>query len=194
MTIIALIGVDVHKVTIFGESAGSSSVNYQLLSPLSQGTFQRAIMQSGTVLGVSQFSVVFCSIRQRQNRSAREPFKEQSAEWNCFWDQDQPFFWFRSSGVMPTLLSTQCLTPKSWLKTLAARLTQRLVCRMPPSRQSSKTPTFMAPTWMDSGRLVSISSGFDRNLRLLTILHLLQTPFCRELPKTSWNQASSTKR
>ena len=40
-------------VTIFGESAGSSSVNYQLLSPLSQGTFQRAIMQSGTVLGVS---------------------------------------------------------------------------------------------------------------------------------------------
>ena len=59
MTIIALIGIDVHKVTIFGESAGSSSVNYQLLSPLSQGTFQRAIMQSGTVLGVSQFSVVF---------------------------------------------------------------------------------------------------------------------------------------
>ena len=40
------------KVTIFGESAGSSSVNYQILSPLSQGTFQRAIMQSGTVLGV----------------------------------------------------------------------------------------------------------------------------------------------
>ena len=27
-------------------------MNYQLLSPLSQGTFQRAIMQSGTVLGV----------------------------------------------------------------------------------------------------------------------------------------------
>ena len=59
VTIIALIGIDVDKVTLFGESAGSSSVNYQLLSPLSQGTFQRAIMQSGTVLGVSQFSVVF---------------------------------------------------------------------------------------------------------------------------------------
>ena len=59
VTTIALIGIDVDKVTIFGESAGSSSVNYQLLSPLSQGTFQRAIMQSGTVLGVSQFSVVF---------------------------------------------------------------------------------------------------------------------------------------
>ena len=62
VTIISLIGIDVHKVTIFGESAGSSSVNYQLLSPLSQGTFQRAIMQSGTVLGVSQFLVFFFAI------------------------------------------------------------------------------------------------------------------------------------
>ena len=51
--VIRLVEMVFQKVTIFGESAGSSSVNYQLLSPLSQGTFQRAIMQSGTVLGVS---------------------------------------------------------------------------------------------------------------------------------------------
>ncbi|XP_041669150.1 acetylcholinesterase-like [Cheilinus undulatus] len=39
---------DASKVTLFGESAGSASVGYQLLSPGSQGLFQRAVMQSGS--------------------------------------------------------------------------------------------------------------------------------------------------
>lgn len=38
------------NVTIFGESAGSTSCTYQMLSPLSRGLFQRAICQSGAAL------------------------------------------------------------------------------------------------------------------------------------------------
>ncbi|XP_072039270.1 acetylcholinesterase-like [Amphiura filiformis] len=38
------------KVTIFGESAGSASVSYQLLSKLSTGLFKQAIMESGAAV------------------------------------------------------------------------------------------------------------------------------------------------
>ncbi|KAB7496328.1 Acetylcholinesterase [Armadillidium nasatum] len=43
-------GGDPNLVTLFGGSAGGSSVHYHLLSPASKGLFQRAILQSGTAL------------------------------------------------------------------------------------------------------------------------------------------------
>ena len=43
---IASFGGDVNKITIFGESAGSESVNYQVLFPGNKNLFQRAIAQS----------------------------------------------------------------------------------------------------------------------------------------------------
>ena len=44
---------DQNMVTIFGESAGSLSVALHIVSPMSKGLFQRAILQSGVVLAPS---------------------------------------------------------------------------------------------------------------------------------------------
>lgn len=43
-------GGDANEVTIGGQSAGSASVHYMLLSPLTKGLFKRAIAQSGVAL------------------------------------------------------------------------------------------------------------------------------------------------
>ncbi|XP_030621090.1 cholinesterase-like [Chanos chanos] len=45
---VASFGGDPSSVTLFGESAGAASAGFHLLSPGSQGLFNRAILQSGT--------------------------------------------------------------------------------------------------------------------------------------------------
>lgn len=48
---VAAFGGDPHDVTLFGESAGGTSVNALLMTPLARGLFQRAIIESGWELG-----------------------------------------------------------------------------------------------------------------------------------------------
>src|SRR5271170_1107866 len=48
---IATFGGDAEKITLFGQSAGGASVVALLSSPLAQGQFQRAIVESGSILG-----------------------------------------------------------------------------------------------------------------------------------------------
>lgn len=54
-------GGDTHAVTIYGMSAGSSSVEYLILSPMSKGLFSNAIMESSSSMSV--YSKAFNPIR-----------------------------------------------------------------------------------------------------------------------------------
>ncbi|XP_065225806.1 esterase FE4-like [Planococcus citri] len=58
-------GGDADNITIFGESAGASSVQFLMISPLAKGLFDKAILQSG-------FALVSCVLSHDYESIAKE--------------------------------------------------------------------------------------------------------------------------
>lgn len=69
---IAAFGGDPSNVTIFGESAGSMSVNAQVATPLTKGLFKQAIGESGGDFGFSQPLSTLAQSEQTGEKFAQE--------------------------------------------------------------------------------------------------------------------------
>ena len=61
------LGDDPAKVTIFGESSGSNNIGHLILSPLAQGLFHRAIMQSGSPY--SYYGILSKSVSEEKTKT-----------------------------------------------------------------------------------------------------------------------------
>jgi para-nitrobenzyl esterase len=69
---IAGFGGDPKKVLVFGDSAGSSSIGNLVASPLTKGTFQRALGESGAWMGLSVTGMTKLAAAEKNGLDAAE--------------------------------------------------------------------------------------------------------------------------
>lgn len=85
---IARFGGDSKKVLLFGESAGATSTHLHVMSPLSRGLFQKALLQSGTAMPTWAFSGLPRIIAENYARKVGCPTTDDSFILNCFETMD----------------------------------------------------------------------------------------------------------
>ncbi|XP_065211403.1 esterase E4-like [Planococcus citri] len=66
-------GGDANNISIFGTSAGASSVHFLMLSPLTKGLFDKAILQSGSAMVAGMFSYDHQSIAKELGKKLDFP-------------------------------------------------------------------------------------------------------------------------
>ncbi|XP_069689979.1 juvenile hormone esterase-like [Periplaneta americana] len=113
---IAAFGGDPNKVTIMGESAGSMSVHFHILSPASRGLFHAAISDSGTaMMPMFLHAEGMLGVAQQQAEAVNCPTDNTANMMECLRQVDAPSLIIHPPGACSTTeLELRCFFDLMW--------------------------------------------------------------------------------